>query len=85
MSEKKSYWQEDFGEEWINFTEGVSIDIVIENAEPQEVETNWGIATVIKVREYRTGELKGGISKTLIIEYENYLEQFEYLRTKFLK
>lgn len=66
MSEK-SYWQEDFGEEWINFVEGVSIDIVIENAEPQEVETNWGIATVIKVREYHSGELKGGIIKQLRI------------------
>ena len=67
MSEKKSYWQEDFGEEWVNFVEGVPIDIVIEDAEPQEVETNWGVATVIKVREYRQGDLKGGILKQLRI------------------
>jgi len=60
VSQKKSYWQEDFGDEWVNFTEGVPIDIVIENAEPEEVETTWGTATIIKVREYRESELKGG-------------------------
>ena len=68
MSEKKkSYWQEDFGDEWVNFVEGVPFDIVIENAEPEEVETTWGTATVIKVREYREDELKGGILKQLRI------------------
>lgn len=67
MSEKKSYWTEPLGDEWVNFVEGVPIDIVVEEAEPEEVETTWGLATVIKVREYRQGELKGGILKQLRI------------------
>jgi hypothetical protein len=85
LSEKKSYWQEDFGEEWINFTDGVPIDLVVENAEPEEVETNWGVATIIKVREYRQGELKGGINKTLWIEFEESNWKYNFLIATFLK
>lgn len=64
---KENFWSQEFGEEWVNFTEGVPVDIVIEDAEPEEVETTWGLATIIRVWQYNQGVLTGGIRKQLRI------------------
>lgn len=61
------YWQEEIGEEWVNFVEGVPLDIVLETSEPEEIQTTWGAATVLRVWQYNQGQLKGGIRKLLRI------------------
>lgn len=66
--DKEGFWhQEIHGEEWVNFGEGVPVDIVIQEAEPEEIETAWGIALVLRVWEFDRDELTGGIRKLLRI------------------
>jgi hypothetical protein len=70
LSTKKSssFWDqvEDKGE-WVNFGDQIPIDIVIENAEPAKVETNWGDAYVIIVWQFPIDSLVGGLKKQLRI------------------
>ena len=70
MSSKKksSFWDEveDKGE-WVNFGDQIPVDIVIENAELKEVETNWGTAYVIEVWQFPIDSLIGGLKKQLRI------------------
>ena len=63
-----SYWEEfKEGSEWINFYDDVSVEITIEEAEPEEVETPWGVALVLRVWEFAPDQLTGGIRKNLRI------------------
>lgn len=68
MTVPKSYWEtvEDKAE-WVSFEEGIPIDVILQDCEPEEVSTTWGSATVLTVWQFPKGELLGGIPKYLRI------------------
>lgn len=74
MSKKKSIWDQEETDEWVNFTEGVPVDIVIEDPQDFEKKTPWGDATVIVVRQFPRDQLVGGIRKLLRIEAKRLIK-----------
>ena len=76
---KNSFWETvEEKEEWINFTDNVPVDIVIENPEPEAKETPWGIANVLIVYEFPRDSLIGGIRKLLRVTSTRLLKGLKF-------
>ena len=70
MSKKKtSFWESvEVKEEWVNFSAGVPVDVVIEEAEPKTVETPFGEQLALVVQQFTRDSNTGGFKKYLKIE-----------------